>query len=136
MGLCGFVCLSRRFFVKILASVKKFKYPCSGILSLIFLCAQRTSPQDNAAVQNPTAFMNVHPDLVLAFELCIAYNCPLCSMSTKEYTQSSKHTSCKYVIPTASLKCIHWVFYLGCKQAHKRKFVLSAFKYDEFLREP
>lgn len=67
IGLCGFVCLNRRSSVKLLATVMKLKYSCSGIIS----CALRASPQDDAA------FVIVHPDLALPFDLCIASHWPL-----------------------------------------------------------
>ena len=54
IGLCGFVCLNRRSSVKILATLAKLEYPCSGFC-LILLCAQRTSPQDDAAFQTLAA---------------------------------------------------------------------------------
>lgn len=38
---------------------------------------------------NPHSLVNVHPDLVLPSDLCIALNFPLCSMTTREITQSS-----------------------------------------------
>lgn len=74
----------------------------------------------------------VRPDLALPFDLCIALNWPFSAIVLLLYRKPTKQkTLCKYIIRTASLRCVHWVFCLVCMQEHKRKFVLSACKYDD-----
>lgn len=115
IGFCGFVCLNRRSSDKILATVTKLKYPSSGTHPS--LCTEDI-PSGMSLLFKPSQalwlFTLTSCCLLTSAMPCISLFKSWDSLQYKyysrEYTQSSKHTLCKYIIPTASLNCVHWVF--------------------------